>query len=153
MSAAKLSGGLGSMLVHAAVVFALLPAIPAKSPAAPAKPVAHRSNEEADMVLIPESVSYGDGLSCPEWYRGIGVIVGFSGLVEEVVERGPADRAGLKVGDRFFNEQIFIRDRYAIGHALTLRVERDGREMELPVTIGRVCYSTQHTIPHLTEGP
>ena len=148
----RVAGAVGSTAVHVAILLAMVwPQQPAAQP--PVKATPQHNQDEADMVLVPESESYGDGLTCENWYRGIGVIVGFTGLVEEVVERGPADRAGLKVGDRFFNEQLFIRDAYAIGHRLTLRIERGGSTMELPVTIGRVCYSTPHTIPHLRGEP
>lgn len=99
-----------------------------------------RDEADPDIQLVSSAHAGAAGLVCSNHYRGIGVAISYSGYVREVVAGGPADMAGLKVGDRFMNDAMFIRDQYPIGKSLTLRIERDGRPMELPVKVDRVCY-------------
>lgn len=73
-------------------------------------------------------------------YRGVGIRQSWTGYVLEVMAGGPADRAGLRVDDRVMNSEILVRDGYSIGRRITLRIERNGVPMELPVQIGVVCF-------------
>lgn len=118
----------------------------------PAIPV--EQSGDIDMHLVPDQVGAGNGLACASSYRGIGVVVGMAGALSEVVPGGPADRAGALVGDVLLNESVFVRDGYSVGRELPLRLERDGRRMDLSVRVGKVCYeTTSHSIPHLREAP
>lgn len=66
--------------------------------------------------------------------------------VYEYVEDGPADQAGLKIGDRIISvngvaisktdDIIKIRDQYSVGDTLTFVIDRDGKEMSIPLVIG-----------------
>jgi S1-C subfamily serine protease len=154
VSHARAAGAIASLLLHAALLAAIVArqVIPADT-GVDVQPA--RDGEEMEMRLLPAEDGDGDGPACEHSYRGIGVMVGFSGLVEEVVSGGPADHAGMRVGDRFLNDSTFLRDQYAVGRTLSLRIERDGQQLDLPVRIGKVCYEGggSASIPHLVEHP
>jgi predicted metalloprotease with PDZ domain len=90
--------------------------------------------------LLPSSDVGEPDLPCEHSYRGIGIRTSDGALIESVSQGGPADKAGLKAGDRIVNAQILMADRYMVGHRLTLRVSREGREFAVEVVIGRICY-------------
>jgi C-terminal processing protease CtpA/Prc len=52
---------------------------------------------------------------------------------------GPAERAGLRVGDNTINRFILGRDRYPIGTRLVLLVERGGKELEFELVTEEIC--------------
>lgn len=139
MNAARIVGAGVSAAIHAALLIQLPVAVPVEPPRAlpPAK-----DSGERDMRLLP-SLPAGLGLACAGHYRGIGVVISWSGYVREVVAGGPADRAGLRAGDRFLNDSIFLRDQYPLNTALALRIERDGQPMNLPVRIDRICFDRE----------
>lgn len=66
--------------------------------------------------------------------------------VAEVTEGGPADKAGLEVGDRIISidgsdiseskEILRIRNSHAVGDVLDITVIRNGKEKTLSITIG-----------------
>ena len=58
----------------------------------------------------------------------------------ELAPGGPAELAGVRVGDNMLNASDFGRDRYPAGTVMTLTILRDGKEFSQPITIGRVCY-------------
>ncbi len=135
MSAARIVGATASVLVHAAMLVTL----PAAKAIEPPKPVPVTQERDSDIRLRSTSAG-SDGLSCQATYAGIGAIVSWSGYVREVVAGGPADDAGMRVGDKFLNEGLFGRDRYALELPMVLKVERDGQRLDLPVRIGRICF-------------
>lgn len=152
MSAARVAGAGASLLIHAALFAQLLAvSVPAAESGVPV--MTRPDSGDLDWRLIPTQIGDGIGLACEGSYRGIGVVVEYSGRVSEVVTGGPADRAGMRVGDRFLNDGMFIRDQYPLGHELVLRLERDGQRIDMPVLVGRVCYETAQSIPHLREHP
>ena len=67
----------------------------------------------------------------------------FSGYVLEVAPGSPADRAGLRVGDRWLNDDSFTRDGRAIGDSVVIKIERDGQRVDLPARVGRICYDEE----------
>jgi membrane-associated protease RseP (regulator of RpoE activity) len=81
-------------------------------------------------------------------YLGIRYITRPQGAeIQEVIPNSPAERAGLKVGDlvrevdgqrvstaRPLVELLYL---YRPGDRVVLTVEREGREIEIPVTLGR----------------
>jgi predicted metalloprotease with PDZ domain len=133
-------GALGSFAVHAALVLALLLGKQAGG-ADGVQAVARQQDGEEDfaMQLLPSPTGDGDGLACPAFYRGVGVVHGAS-YVLEIAPGSPAERAGLQVGDKWLNLDSFSRDSYEIGKPMTFRIERHGQRLDLPVTIGRICY-------------
>ncbi len=81
-------------------------------------------------------------------YLGIRYIARPRGAeVQEVIPGSPAEEAGLKVGDLILavdgrrvtgNRPLAqILASYRPGDRVTLTVERDGEELEIPVTLGR----------------
>jgi hypothetical protein len=150
MSAARIIGAAASLLIHAALFasFAIQPPVPA---AEQSTPILGRDDGEEDaMRLVPTQDVAGEGLACDHSYRGIG-IAHWSGTLIEVVEGGPAHRAGARLGDVLLNDALFARDEYPIGKPLPLRLQREGQQLELIVYVGRVCYTVPRTVPHLRE--
>jgi hypothetical protein len=153
MTGARLTGASASLLIHAAVLVALAihPAAPAQEQSTPV--AAEKQGDDRDMQLLPTPEADGDGLACEGSYRGIGIRHWPNGEVVEVVAGGPADKAGLQVGDYLLSDALLQRDQYELGHRLPIRVEREGKQLTLLVYIGVICYETPHTIPHLKETP
>ena len=64
----------------------------------------------------------------------------------ELVKDGPAEKAGLMIGDRIISvdgveiretgDIIKVRDSHKVGDVIDFVVERDGKEITLPLTIG-----------------
>jgi hypothetical protein len=146
---ARLVGAAGSVLLHAALFGTF-----------PITRLAHTEltggttrGEDVAMQLLPSENSEGAGIGCPHSYRGVGIISTYAGWVEEVVSGGPADKAGVQIGDKFLNGEMFRRDGYSLGRQLVIKVDRHGVRLDLPVVIGAVCYEEPQTTPHLAERP
>jgi predicted metalloprotease with PDZ domain len=141
MNTARVAGCCGTVLVHAALLAAMVASpAPADQPPVPTGLKSETDGLDDEGIRLLPSVA-GVGLACSHSYIGIGVMVSsFGGLIVEVSPGGPADRAGMQIGDRFLNDAMFIRDQYEAGRELTLRMERDGQRIDLPVRVGRVCY-------------
>jgi len=107
--------------------------------------------EDVVMRLLPSEDSDGAGIGCPHSYRGIGIVSTYAGWVDEVVPGGPADKAGVHIGDKFLNGDMFRRDGFSLGRQVVIKVDRHGVRMDLPTVIGRVCYEEPQTIPHLKD--
>lgn len=76
---------------------------------------------------------------CESYYMGIGIVhSSFLGKIVEVVPGGPADKAGIKVGDIPL-DSLEIRDKYEEGTQITIPILRDGIMYQIPVTIGKIC--------------
>jgi membrane-associated protease RseP (regulator of RpoE activity) len=133
-------GALGSFAVHAALVLALLPGKQAGGSDG-VQAVARQQDGEEDfaMQLLPSPTGDGDGLACPAFYRGVGVVHGAS-YVLEIAPGSPAERAGLQVGDKWLNLDAFARDEFPIGTRLVFKIERYGVRLDLPVVTGVICY-------------
>jgi hypothetical protein len=148
MSAARFVGAGGSLLIHAVLLVALNLAIHDSGGGIeiPVRPLADNALERVRMLGASDAGSNGD--PCPNTYYGVGAKTSISGrgtTVLLVSPGGPADLAGLRVGDEWLNAAMFERDGYSPGRLLVLRVERDGRRFDLPVRIGRVCYERVST--------
>jgi S1-C subfamily serine protease len=72
-------------------------------------------------------------------YTGIGATVNRAGFVIELAPGGPAQRAGLRPGDAILNLEDLPIDVYPAGHAVGLRLLRDGAEAAATVRIGAIC--------------
>jgi predicted metalloprotease with PDZ domain len=148
---ARALGACGSALVHASLLLAFI--TPEPEAVAEVQAPSKAENDEMEMRLLP-ATDDGDGMACDGAYTGIGVVTTYSGMVDEVVPGGPADRAGMHIGDHWLNPETFARDQYSIGRQLVLRVERHGVRLDLPVRIGRVCFERgAQSVPHLKEVP
>jgi len=147
MSAARITGAAASLLIHAAFLASLL-THPIQQSEQRTPVAAQPESEDAHMRLVATPDAEGDGLACEHSFRGIGILHWQSGLITDVVAGGPADRAGAQIGDYLLNDAVFSRDGYPLGHRLPLRVERDGKQLNLIVYVGRVCYERPHTVSH-----
>ena len=150
MSAARFVGAFGSLAVHAALLLGLLTNAP-PLPEQQTPVMAPELGEDEEMRLVATPEADGTGLACEASYRGIGIQHWHSGAIIEVVADGPADRAGIRVGDYLLSDALLARDQYEVGKQLPLRIERDGRQIEIVVRIGVICFETPHTIPHLKD--
>ena len=84
----------------------------------------------------------------PEIAESLGARGGAGALVADVVKGGPAEAAGLKVGDVIVefdgapvnesNELPLMVARTPIGKSVTVKVLRDKEQKELPVTIAEL---------------
>jgi len=72
-------------------------------------------------------------------YTGIGATVNSSGFIVELAPGGPAQTAGLRPGDAILNLEDFPVDTYPAGHAVGLRLLREGAEAAAVVRIGAIC--------------
>ena len=81
----------------------------------------------------------GNGLACVSKYRGIGVRTSWGDReVVEVAQGGPADVAGVKLGDTLVSDEYF--GAYSIGEKIIIVIERNHIQMKLPVVINDICY-------------
>ena len=103
--------------------------------------------------IIESLINYGKVINRP--YLGITVkyvadesYYGAKGgvYIAEIVENGPAEKAGIEVGDRIISmdgveivesgDIIKVRDAHEVGDAIDVVVERDGRQITLTLVIG-----------------
>lgn len=122
-------------VLHAAILAVALVSCDAKTQPAPQKPP--KEPQALTVHLLPSGG--GDGPPCPKAYRGIGCAHGFAGTVIELAPDGPAEKAGIQLGDSIQNYDLLGRDRYMVGHPLDLRVWREGREFSVRVVTGWIC--------------
>lgn len=135
----RLVAVLATVLLHSALLAFALTSCPAKTQAASPQQEEREEHETVRMRLI-ESEDGSNGTPCPDTYRGIG-IGRFAELVTEVLPGGPADRAGIQLGDVILNMRDLERDRYPVGHRLELHIQRDDAELRVEVVIGPVCFA------------
>lgn len=77
-----------------------------------------------------------DGLACPGTYIGIGV-KHMGGLITEVAPGGPAEAAGIRVGDIFADSrsyQLMTR-----GTTVVVPIFRQGVRLELSAVVDVIC--------------
>lgn len=118
--------------LHALVLHALAPAIAAVTPQTDPEP-AHEQRNEREPKLRGMT---GGGLACASKYRGIGVRVNAIGVVIEVAPGGPADGAGILVGDTLVTQGYFFRP---VGTPVELELTRDGRTYFTIALVADVC--------------
>lgn len=74
-------------------------------------------------------------LNCPRTYDGIGIKIRWGGMVTEVANGWPADRAGIKVGDViepwFFGVE---------GGFMSFDVHREGRVIKMRIKTEKICF-------------
>ena len=104
-------------------------------------------------VIIEKLINYGKVTNRP--YFGIGVKAyaegeykdGVAGVyINQVYPDGPADKAGIKVGDRLIsiagveikkaNDIIDVRDNQKVGNSIEVVVDRDGNTMTFTMIVG-----------------
>lgn len=75
-----------------------------------------------------------------KFYTGIGVIMGLNGSVSSVALGGPADKAGIKVGDIISNSSILQPDKHPVGTQLPLQIVRPHQNLTIIVSVDKVCF-------------
>lgn len=90
------------------------------------------------MSFIKKLENYiGD---CDNFYIGIGITHGFiSNDVSEVVPGGPADKAGIKVGDVLLNSKLNIKDAFPIGTSVNIVILRNSIITTIPIKVNKIC--------------
>lgn len=140
----RLVAAAGTLALHAALLAVALVSCSEASQAKPPPKASQGGAEEVEVRLLP-SVE-GDGPPCDS-YRGIGIRSEFTPLDEEgfirsVIEispGGPADRAGIRLGDQILNDHELGADRHPVGHRIVLQVLRDGIQLRIPVVTSHIC--------------
>lgn len=120
------------LALHAIVLHALTPAIAVSAPPSQPEPAHERRNEREPRLRGMT----GGGLACASKYRGIGVRVNAIGVIVEVAPGGPADGAGILVGDTLVTQGFFFRP---IGTPVELELTRDGRTYFTVALVSDVC--------------
>ncbi len=124
--------------VHAVLLVGMLPGCTPLQDSAPKNP-APPGELEVSIHLLPSDESPAEeGPPC-EFYRGVGVITSFSGDVSEVAPGGPADKAGVLVGDVLLNRDEFSENRYEAGTPVVLHLDRNGQRLHLATTVRKIC--------------
>ena len=132
---------LSAALHLAAVLVATMPGCVGageKSPEKGEHPVQVKPEKPGNLEFVKAGT--GDKIHCPKWYAGVGLLTNWSGFVTELAPGGPAELAGIRVGDNMLNASDFGRDRYPAGTVMPLTYLHDGIEHTIQITIGRVCY-------------
>jgi C-terminal processing protease CtpA/Prc len=128
-----------AITVHAALLaMAVARCTPAPAPAAAASAQAAKT-EPLTVTLLPASPA-GIAAPCADAYAGLGFTHSWSGVyVQSVASGGPADLAGLRVGDLVLNLESLPRWS-AAGHLVSLLVRRDGREFRITAETAMICF-------------
>lgn len=103
----------------------------------PPPPAGQDAPSVLEVRLLPSDE--GDGDAVCDSYRGVGVRMGGGGEIIDVAPGGPADRAGVRLGDRLLNEDEFGGDRYPNGTVLVMRLQRGEREFAARVVVRPIC--------------
>lgn len=99
--------------------------------------------EEMQRLAKEEAAIKSIMKKCDKHYLGIGVThSSLFGEITNVAPGGPADRAGIKVGDIPL-DSLDIRDKFAEGTVITVPILRNGIMHEIPVTIGKICIESK----------
>lgn len=121
------------VIIMHALVLVTLPVkqyIPVKPPVSIVE-----QQDENDWKFV---VSNGNGLSCPEYYMGVGFKYDWSNIVTEVEPSSPAERAGIMIGDRMISdENLKIMEE---GTHVMIKMSRNGQELDFPLTVSKICY-------------
>jgi predicted metalloprotease with PDZ domain len=95
--------------------------------------------EEMQKLAKEEAALKSIMRKCDKHYLGIGVThSSLFGEITNVAPGGPADKAGIRVGDIPL-DSLNIRDKYPEGTVITIPILRDGITHNIPVTIGKIC--------------
>lgn len=96
------------------------------------------STKELDVTLLG-SVDKNATKACPgRTYVGVGLKRMFD-MVISVAPNGPADRAGVMVGDNVLNFEVLAPDSYPVGYEVTLLIRREGRTKRFKMKTDKIC--------------
>lgn len=83
---------------------------------------------------------------CPggRHYTGIGLVFNLAGVIEMVAPGGPADRAGVRVGDVLAGSDTALLgpDKFKAGQAVSIWVMRGEERLPKPMRAAEICYET-----------
>lgn len=79
-----------------------------------------------------------EGTACQKSYRGIGVMINYGSLqVVQVVKGGPADKAGVLLGDIILDDYF---NQHSKGTEVVINVIRNGKTLQLKTIVDDICY-------------
>lgn len=138
---ARSIGASGSIAIHALLLLAFVAVFPKPQPVPVPVGAPEPKQEDHNFQLLPSADREGRSLECPKFYAGIGLVASWTDdRVMDIAPGGPADVAGIRVGDIFLSNSVFQRDLYPIGKVIPMSVQRDGQRIDMQVRIGRICY-------------
>jgi C-terminal processing protease CtpA/Prc len=97
----------------------------------------HKTGSDPVYGELVSPEQYGEKVCSGEQYVGIGIYSVFD-RVTSVAPNGPADRAGIKAGDEL-TRAASIKDKYAVGTPIVIKVIRDGTAMTFNVIVDVIC--------------
>jgi predicted metalloprotease with PDZ domain len=74
------------------------------------------------------------------FYTGIGITTNVLNIITVIAPGGPADKAGLKVGDTIINRGEFKANMFKVGDKLEIKVERYDKQFTTTTVIEKICY-------------
>ena len=129
-----------AVALHAALLARCAPDQPPAASESAAHPAA-KDSEPLAVTLLP-APRPGGTLPCADTYIGLGFTTGWGGgWVSSVAQGGPAERAGLRVGDNVTNADGMHAWQMP-GVRVTLHVERDGHPLTMVAETAEICYAT-----------
>ena len=87
---------------------------------------------------IPTSGNTSHKKPCLAPYRGVGYAYSSNNVVTRLAKNGPAEKAGLKVGDIVMGPDRIVNV-YPVGTVITLIILRKGIILEIPMKIATIC--------------
>lgn len=94
------------------------------------------------LLNISNTLGSNKSRECEKHYIGIGITYSYlSNTISDIAPGGPADRAGIKVGDRLADPSMRIRNQYPIGTSINVAIIKDGRTVNISVKVDKICTS------------
>ena len=137
------SAGKGSQGISADDVPVELLPNPADEKKEKDKPKIEKSKPDI-TTADPANVPPGDSQKCPDFYGGIGIILGTDGFIIEVADGYPAARAGIVPGDVIEGDTKYIKGK--IGTPVDVVILRDGKTLKFSLIRAKICITKKKEI-------
>lgn len=132
---------LASVLIHFGFLYSLSLTKSSSEQEAPVEvtlqePTSGSEEAAEQQKQIQPKEPEAQGPECALWYGGIGIESNWD-IVQKVVEGYPADKAGLKVGDRMFYKGDI---RGEPGTEVHIHVQRNNLDLDFTIVRAKICY-------------